>query len=450
MSKRRVRKYDSAFSLRAWGTSDSQNFTSETQTGVNPLWTSSSTSRQILSKQRPTLGSSRKEASGWRNPAPFRSYVCKLTPGGAFEYEAENASGTKVKHRGSSGYNPPSTLTTIFLGTTGTGRFPRVSANLVNRCETEALLKLKGDLVNVAESLATINQTLQTIYGVASKMRAVWNFLNWKAIQRRRLWDSVEKRYREAVAKRYARDANTPRAGTEHGTGPRDGLTSYARRAFFRRWGLPSKRPASNWYRLKDDLWLELQYAWKPLVGDIMSAWSLVKGLPRPTATAVRHLEEDEALPYAPATSGALYKATGFITNGVHVRVDAELTSPGLALMDSFSLVNPFSLGWELLPYSFVVDWLLPLGNVIAQLTVPLACTLDGISTTRFTKTNVDFQWTQFKNYKSGKPIQATVSSLATQRTASFFWPFPMPYIKSPFTSATRAVTALALLGQIK
>jgi hypothetical protein len=42
------------------------------------------------------------------------------------------------------------------------------------------------------------------------------------------------------------------------------------------------------------------------------------------------------------------------------------------------------------------------------------------------------------------------VNSMSTYRTVNFFWPFPKVYIKSPFTSATRAATALSLLQKLR
>lgn len=432
MSSSKHRKYESAFSLRNWGTNDSQSFTSYTRsTGL--LWTPTTQSRDVLAKQRPITGKARKEPSGWRNPTPFHAYVCKLRPGPAFEYEAQNASGTKITHRGDTGYNPSSSLCSIYLGTIGSGRFPRTSSNLVNRAKTEAILKIKADVMNVAESLATFNASLQTIADAITQMKRLWDILNWKNIQRRKLWDDANDAYLRAN-----------RAGVRNRT-----RRSFRKALYFRQWGLPPRKPPAAWYPDKGDLWLQLQYGWKPMISDIMAAWSTAKGLPRPVVTGVRHLEEKEALPYAPQTSGALFEASGFRTNGVHVRVDSELQSSGLALLDQFNLLNPFTLGWELLPYSFVIDWLYPLGSVLQQLTVPLSHSLNGISVTEFTKTNVDFRWTQYKNYSKGTPITATVSTLATYRTVSFFWPGPMPYIKSPF-SPTRAVTALALLLQLR
>ncbi len=425
----KTRRFSGASSTRNWETDDSSAFLSYTKTGSSTVWSPSSTTRQILSKHKPMSANARMD-DGWRNPTPFRSYVCVHRPGRAFEYEAENASGTKVIHKGDLGYLPNNTDMGVFMGVTGAGHFPRVSANLVNRTTVEALNKLKGNAFNLAESLATLDKTLELVVSVATRMRDLWRLLNAKNIANRALWDRCQKAYYSAIRHNVSR-------------------RKIRRRIFFRSWGLPSSKPPKSWWRLKtSNLWLELQYGWKPLVQDIKGALAVWKGI-KPLCHAVRHLEENEAPIARPITSGALMETKGTIINGCHVRVDAELTSHGLVLMDALGLVNPFSLGWELLPYSFVLDWLLPIGNAISALTAPLGLDLMGISTTQFTKANVAYKWCQFKNRKWGNPIEATACSLATYRTASFFWPFPRVYIKSPFTSATRAATALSLLTKL-
>jgi hypothetical protein len=46
-------------------------------------------------------------------------------------------------------------------------------------------------------------------------------------------------------------------------------------------------------------------------------------------------------------------------------RLIAELYEE-LSLQRSLGLVNPLEIAWEVVPYSFVVDWFLPVGSYIA------------------------------------------------------------------------------------
>jgi hypothetical protein len=53
--------------------------------------------------------------------------------------------------------------------------------------------------------------------------------------------------------------------------------------------------------------------------------------------------------------------------------------NPLLFTLDQIGVVNPLSLGWELIPYSFVVDWFLPIGDALRGVVPP-----PGISNIRY------------------------------------------------------------------
>lgn len=61
----------------------------------------------------------------------------------------------------------------------------------------------------------------------------------------------------------------------------------------------------------------------------------------------------------------------------------------GTRVLNQLGLVNPASLVWELVPYSFVIDWLLPVGPVLSALTAPAGLDFVGGSTSR----RVRAQW---------------------------------------------------------
>lgn len=46
----------------------------------------------------------------------------------------------------------------------------------------------------------------------------------------------------------------------------------------------------------------------------------------------------------------------------------AEVATPISFSMDQLGLINPLSVAWELVPFSFVVDWFLPIGKYISSL----------------------------------------------------------------------------------
>lgn len=430
MSKKHRLRHEIAQSLRKWETDESASFTKNSVTNTGAVVPNSS-SVQILSKHKPVSGNSPVDASGWRIPTSFRAYVCKLIPEPGFDYVCTNA--TVKRQYGSSGFPPSLDAYSIFLGTSGAGHFPRTSTNLKNRAITEALNKLKDGRINVAESLATLDQTISLIADVASSLYTLYKSLKGKNIGDQRHWDSVEQAYRHALLSH-------------------PGNATLAHKAwFFRSRGTTLTRPSSKFFQNKGQRWLEWHYGAQPLIQDVINGIALIRnGLPPPTICAVRHLEGFESLP--PTRTGSspyILSVLGEIKNGVHVRLDAEVTNDGLAKLDSLGLENPFSLGWELLPYSFVIDWLIPVGNAISALSATCGLQAKGQSVTTFTYTNVSVKWTDYP-FVSGKPISYKIESLTTERVGLSTFSLPRLYIKSPFTSATRAATALALLSTIR
>jgi len=421
--------------MSPWGTKFSGSFPSTVitypKTGGAPRTSTLTTSRDVSDKQRPTAGKARLHPDGWRAPTPFRSYVCKLYPGPAFDYIAKNSNGDEVRHIGGRGYNPSLPQMSVYFGTTGAGNFPLTSQNLVNRATTEALNKLADSEANVAESLATMSQTADMVTSALGQMLNVYKAVKAKWTNRAAKWEAARKLY-------YSY--------------PMQSRKKIRFQKFMKQRGLPRYKPNSNpLSKSGSSAWLELHYGWMPLVSDISFGMKALRdGLPKVKVTAIRNVTEDQPLPAKTGTVAPYtLKLKGKATNGCLVRIDTSLTHPNLAKLNSLGLLNPFQLGWELLPFSFVLDWLLPIGNALSGLSTPFGLNLKGISTTRWTKSRIHYEWTQYREYKEGSKISADAATLATYRTVSFFWPTPRTYFKSPF-NLTRAVTALSLLNQLR
>lgn len=433
---KRYRNKNSAATISAWGTSTSATFYSSVSTvpwpdNVPPSSGPLTQTRKSVDKQKPVSGKARRHPDGWRSPTPFRSYVCRLIPGPPFNYMAANSAGDRVYHAGPRGYNPSLSQMSIYSGTSGTGRFPRTSENTVNRATTEALNKLADSSANLGESFATMGQTIGMIAEAASRMLDVYRALKARQAHRAREWDRVHDTYESLPASRKRKITKSQ---------------------FLQRRGLPRYRPNPEpLSKSASSAWLELHYGWMPLVADIQFAMGFLRdGLPKLRVTAIRNVTEDHGLPVKTGTVAPyIQQISGSVKSGCKVRIDCSLTHPNLVHLNSLGLINPFQLGWELLPFSFVLDWLLPIGNALKALSTPFGLDLKGISTTRWTKSNVTYRWTQYPGYEKGTPIVGTTASMATYRTVSFFWPTPRTYHKSPF-NLTRAVTALALLQQLR
>lgn len=125
----------------------------------------------------------------------------------------------------------------------------------------------------------------------------------------------------------------------------------------------PVKRLANHW--------LEYTYGWKPLVQDV---WAALEMLRKRMSDPVGKVKKYSHTIYLPRTAGSPRdqppkRARGYVSGRVR--------NPGLRQLNGLGLLNPALLFWELLPYSFVVDWFLPVGDVLTSLTAGIG--MDGV-----------------------------------------------------------------------
>ncbi|DAD51654.1 maturation protein [ssRNA phage Esthiorhiza.2_3] len=122
--------------------------------------------------------------------------------------------------------------------------------------------------------------------------------------------------------------------------------------------------------------WLAYQYGWKPLLQDIhgiMESFAKLNKSDRTVqvarSSASGELSTSDDLIMNTAGSphiGKTYKLIQWNTRyGIRYRVDNHMS----AFLNQTGFTNPLNLAWEVLPYSFVVDWFLPIGPWLEAMT---------------------------------------------------------------------------------
>lgn len=131
------------------------------------------------------------------------------------------------------------------------------------------------------------------------------------------------------------------------------------------------KRVTEEWLASN---WLQLQYGWKPLVQDCYAAAAHLAYMQnRPQVLKYRASKRKMSLT-SPSPS---YDLIG--TNLRVKRIIALVTHINEAGL--VGLTDPRSLLWEKLPWSFVVDWFIPIGNYLDSLALGGALTATYVTT---------------------------------------------------------------------
>lgn len=142
------------------------------------------------------------------------------------------------------------------------------------------------------------------------------------------------------------------------------------------------------------DNWLEFQYGITPTLLDLFGCAQAAEDLmvnrpPRITASASRHVPISNSTTTTRASIGSLSWVCDKITSlsvagGVKMRMDAAVNNPHVRTLQQVGLLNPLTFAWELIPYSFVIDWVVNIGEYVGQLSAFAGLGFLGTCTTTY------------------------------------------------------------------
>lgn len=194
--------------------------------------------------------------------------------------------------------------------------------------------------------------------------------------------------------------------------------------------------------------WLELQYGWIPLINDVIGgAEALAKGL-KEGITRFQTVTNNDA--EVNVTRDALGETTTVASLDMRVRARYTISAPDLKLVSELGFANPMALAWEFLPYSFVVDKIIPIGDYLDGIDA-LTGIHDLVVARSFklqTRASRILDYSDSVSTFSPQPRGVEVKTISHRFGTGSQLSFGSLQFK-PKVSATNAVSAIALLRQL-
>lgn len=196
--------------------------------------------------------------------------------------------------------------------------------------------------------------------------------------------------------------------------------------------------------------WLEMQYGWRPMLSDVYGSVDALSRNPPDNWIVTGTGAKRESLNRVKVNTGSDpcdVMASGW--KGVFVRIDAVPQNDLLMALSSLGITNPALVAWELIPFSFVADWLLPVGSYLESLDAMLGYGPTWCSISTFAKCNWRVTGTSSESTVSVTRYacqDGTKERVILHRSALTSVPLPtLPRLRDP-RSLNRMASALSLL----
>jgi hypothetical protein len=378
---------------------------------------------------RPEITVNKMDESGWRKPSPYSmSWWNSLV----IERGAYNANWICGKSYPYGYWNGPLQSARYWVGVNqgpawivapepSAAYWPGPSSNTENALLASALSQAKDQTLNLAMNVLEARESFKTLASIIKKISAIILAIRKKDVSELHKQFGFKTKHYNSVTKTYTKDAGS--------------------------------------------LWLEALYGIRPLILDCYNlAEFLEKELRGKDFLLVARSRKTEEMsanwthPTGP-DRGYDHVWTGGIESTQKVALWYVLKGEDLHLASSLGLTNPLLWAWELTTLSFVVDWLIPVGDVLSALDSDLGFQFKGGSHTYFSEfkgfceftdfpklTTASINNTQLQELHQEVRVSDIVTAGKMQRKVYTTSPKPSLYIKDPF-SVAHVITTVALVS---
>lgn len=202
--------------------------------------------------------------------------------------------------------------------------------------------------------------------------------------------------------------------------------------------------------------WLELQYGWKPLLNDIYGGAQFLANQNNWVQRSVIRSSATRETTRKSVVESDLQTRRTVQTDTYTVKYVVYFAEPsGGSPRTALGLSNPLAVAWELVPFSFVVDWFLPLGDFFSNVDATIGSTFVKGCLTEFWRAN-SRQTTTGKtivngdySYQFETNMSLPGAGIYCQRVVMNDFPSnSIPRFKNPI-SGQHVANALALVAQV-
>lgn len=344
---------------------------------------------------------------GWRTPTPYSVTVLNRT-----------AVAVNARHTEKASYwYPDVTCRGTWYNSWGVpAGLPSLSSTAPNRLLASCSQQLKSQSINLAVTFAERQKTVDLLVRSASTLAQAWDLVR---------------------RKRFAEAASLLGVSSKFRKGTKDVSSA----------------------------WLQLQYGWMPLVYDVFGAVDELTRVNRSKGTIIgirsrqstsktfesltdRYVDGAGGSPwgYPYITPTASGKTEVHYTHQEQVCLWYRLNSKFAADLSRLGLTNPALVAWELVPFSFVIDWLLPIGQVLSALDAEWGYDYLGGSYTSVVRWVEPYSF-QLKGFYSGT-LSGQNSGMSMRRSVVTRTQ-PGFFLKSPL-SLSHLATVVALVRVLK
>jgi hypothetical protein len=296
-----------------------------------------------------------------------------------------------------------------------------------------------GGIKETYENTWTSNDQIALVGKLGDKINGeTFNMLVFLGEGREALQTIAAASKRIANALRHLRKGNVQKAGAE----------------FFGKKSSKLKKlhPSANGLAVTDDWvssrWLELQYGWKPLLSDIHAAaahFAYMQNRPRELTYRKGSPKRDPS--QVTSSGGNNYTLGGTAEHRVSIKAKVTLLNEAKML----GLMDPASLAWEKLPYSFVADWFIPIGSYLNALNVERSLTATYVTSHLYKKVVTSESFRSNTGAKTYYDAYFNHTQVRMERTVASSLGIRPPQIKTwdKITTFVHAVNAVALVSQV-